>query len=244
MKVQAPDLATFFIRNGKGNMLSTRRGGGVTTTPSLSKVSQKIRGTLDRQRKRKGVFPKVSRKTRGTLDKQKRGGILAKVSRKVGGTLDRKRESEGALSKVQMAPWRVNNRDLDLDLPLARGWGVKVGFCLPSPWCLDTTNIGYAIQVWSLVVPNSFACSQQLLCEAFVKFLIDHWANDELAPYLGIKTVQLNYEKCYQYTVNDGRINRTIEDNFTCTSHEEADTKIIFHACNIVQKHFDQVFRH
>ncbi|OXU25946.1 hypothetical protein TSAR_001724 [Trichomalopsis sarcophagae] len=38
-----------------------------------------------------------------------------------------------------MAPWRVNNRDLDFDLPLARGWVVKVGFCLPSPWCPDTT---------------------------------------------------------------------------------------------------------
>lgn len=31
--------------------------------------------------------------------------------------------------------------------------------------------------------------------EAFVKFLIDHWASDELAPYLGIKTVQLNYDQ-------------------------------------------------
>ncbi|OXU17113.1 hypothetical protein TSAR_008554 [Trichomalopsis sarcophagae] len=63
--------------------------------------------------------------------------------------------------------------------------------------------------------------------EAFVKFLINHWANDELAPYLGIKTVQLNYDHCYQYTVNDGRINRI--------SHTRRQTKIIFHACNIVK---------
>ncbi|OXU18074.1 hypothetical protein TSAR_016997 [Trichomalopsis sarcophagae] len=40
-----------------------------------------------------------------------------------------------------MAPRRVNNRDLELDLPLARGWGVKVGFCLSFPWCLDTTSL-------------------------------------------------------------------------------------------------------
>lgn len=50
----------------------------------------------------------------------------------------------------------------------------------------------------------------------------------------GIKIIQLNYEKYYQFKVVDGKVLKTIDGSFTCTSHEEVNTNIIFHSCNIL----------
>ncbi|OXU31737.1 hypothetical protein TSAR_007914 [Trichomalopsis sarcophagae] len=41
---------------------------------------------------------------------------------------------------------------------------------------------------------------------ALIKFIINHWASDELVPYFGVKTVKSNFEKGYEYAVLDGEI--------------------------------------
>ncbi|GFU50298.1 uncharacterized protein TNCV_301311 [Trichonephila clavipes] len=37
--------------------------------------------------------------------------------------------------------------------------------------------------------------------EALVKFFIDHWANDNMHPFIGNKTIYLSFDKCYSYRV-------------------------------------------
>ncbi|KAG5883098.1 hypothetical protein JTB14_010468 [Gonioctena quinquepunctata] len=51
---------------------------------------------------------------------------------------------------------------------------------------------------------------------AFIKFIINHWASDELVPYFGVKTVKLNFDKCYEYAVLDDKIHKNINENLTC----------------------------
>lgn len=72
--------------------------------------------------------------------------------------------------------------------------------------------------------------------EAFVKFLIEHWACDDVAPLIGSKIIHVNFDLCYKYSVQNGKVNKIIEPNLTCEGHEEADTKIIYHVCNIDQE--------
>jgi len=43
----------------------------------------------------------------------------------------------------------------------------------------------------------------------------------------------INFDFCYQYKINDIKVEITIDYNLSCTSHEEADTKIVRHI------HFD-----
>lgn len=79
---------------------------------------------------------------------------------------------------------------------------------------------------------------------ALVKFLIDHWKSNELAVFFNNKTILLNFEKCYSYQVDTatGNVVQQINLDFECPAHEEADTKIIYHAskinenCNVVVK--------
>lgn len=70
--------------------------------------------------------------------------------------------------------------------------------------------------------------------EALVNFQILHWSNMEMAPFIRNKTILLNLDYCYMYKVNESNNNvvRTINNDFSCISHEEADTKIIYHVCN------------
>ncbi|CAH0562924.1 unnamed protein product [Brassicogethes aeneus] len=69
--------------------------------------------------------------------------------------------------------------------------------------------------------------------EALVSFLIKFWSSDEATPIIGSKTVYLNYDMCYKYKVNNGKVTRSISEVFTCDKHEEADTKIVYHACKV-----------
>ncbi|KAL3280201.1 hypothetical protein HHI36_017701 [Cryptolaemus montrouzieri] len=63
------------------------------------------------------------------------------------------------------------------------------------------------------------------LKEALVKFLIDHWADDEMAPIIGKKTIYLNHDLCYVYSATENTVTRTINHDLSCQDHEEADTK-------------------
>ncbi|XP_017472207.1 PREDICTED: uncharacterized protein LOC108363375 [Rhagoletis zephyria] len=69
--------------------------------------------------------------------------------------------------------------------------------------------------------------------EAIVRFFFDHWAEDYMAPYINNKTIYVNADACHKYIVRDGKMIRSIEHQLTCPSHEEADTKIIYHICKL-----------
>ncbi|CAH2096461.1 unnamed protein product [Euphydryas editha] len=69
---------------------------------------------------------------------------------------------------------------------------------------------------------------------ALVSFLIDHWESDSVAEFIGRKKILLNHIKCYLYEVdNNNKVVKTESNEFSCPWHEEADTKIVFHAMNI-----------
>ncbi|XP_018358131.1 PREDICTED: uncharacterized protein LOC108757918 isoform X2 [Trachymyrmex cornetzi] len=69
--------------------------------------------------------------------------------------------------------------------------------------------------------------------EALVKFLIDHWADQEMATIIGNKTIYLSHDLCYVYSVTDNKVTRNIDHELSCPDHEEADTKIVFLVCQI-----------
>ena len=54
-----------------------------------------------------------------------------------------------------------------------------------------------------------------------------------MAPYISNKVIYLNFDACYKYVVSDGKVIRTLEQALTCPAHEEADTKMIFHVCQL-----------
>lgn len=66
--------------------------------------------------------------------------------------------------------------------------------------------------------------------EALVQFLADHWDNKDLVPIIQTKKIFLTVDhQCYSYQVEQNSIRKTEEVDYEC-HHEEADTRIIFHA--------------
>ncbi|XP_046481702.2 uncharacterized protein [Neodiprion pinetum] len=72
--------------------------------------------------------------------------------------------------------------------------------------------------------------------EALIEFFTIHWATDDVAPFIGNKLIHLNFKNCYSYRSNDGKVESSIVEDLCCKSHEEADSKIIFHACSIIDQ--------
>ncbi|GFW82657.1 uncharacterized protein TNCV_3492291 [Trichonephila clavipes] len=68
--------------------------------------------------------------------------------------------------------------------------------------------------------------------EAFVKIFIDHWANENMYPFIGNKTIYISLDKCYSYRVVNNQVIRSIEESLSCDEHE-ADTRIIYHISQI-----------
>ena len=69
--------------------------------------------------------------------------------------------------------------------------------------------------------------------EELVRFLIDDWQSTEMVPFIGNKTVFVNYESCFKFQVIDQKIIRSEIVELSCPEHEEADTKMIYHVCKI-----------
>ncbi|KAL4703623.1 hypothetical protein ACJJTC_007650 [Scirpophaga incertulas] len=69
--------------------------------------------------------------------------------------------------------------------------------------------------------------------EAFVDFLITHWSTNEMIEFIGNTTVNLNYKQCHTYSVHNNSVIVDINDDLSCQHHEEADTKIIYHTCQM-----------
>lgn len=68
--------------------------------------------------------------------------------------------------------------------------------------------------------------------EDLVEYLLASWGRKEMAPFLGNKIVYVNYKECHRYQVNNDDVVKTIKHSQSCSGHEEADSKIIYHACN------------
>lgn len=69
--------------------------------------------------------------------------------------------------------------------------------------------------------------------EALVRFLIDDWNNNHMAPFMNGKVLYINFDKCYKFETINNKVQRVEVANLSCPAHEEVDTKIIFHICNI-----------
>ncbi|GFX88625.1 uncharacterized protein TNCV_2660361 [Trichonephila clavipes] len=56
--------------------------------------------------------------------------------------------------------------------------------------------------------------------EALIKIFIDHWANNNMYPFIGNKTIYLSFDKCYSYRVVNNQVIRSIEESLSCDEHE------------------------
>lgn len=83
--------------------------------------------------------------------------------------------------------------------------------------------------------PNDFAkeLKNSNFKEALVDFFILHWATDEMASFIGNKIIHVNFRKCHSFVANSNKVVLSINEELSCPEHEEADTKIIYHACHI-----------
>ncbi|KAJ8676935.1 hypothetical protein QAD02_012722 [Eretmocerus hayati] len=64
-----------------------------------------------------------------------------------------------------------------------------------------------------------------------VKFLTQEWEKDEYAVILGTRKISINFETCIEFSAVEGKVERTMIPHLSCPDHEEADTKLVFHAC-------------
>ncbi|GFU34161.1 uncharacterized protein TNCV_3199531 [Trichonephila clavipes] len=54
-----------------------------------------------------------------------------------------------------------------------------------------------------------------------------------MVPFMNNKNIVVNFKKCHSFTVTNNVVVSDIDENLTCTDHEEANTKIIHHIYNI-----------
>lgn len=72
--------------------------------------------------------------------------------------------------------------------------------------------------------------------QALVEFFIRDWASNDLAAFMNNKILYLNFDKCYRYESINHEMLVTQVDALSCPLHEEADTKIIFHVCQLIKE--------
>ncbi|CAF4875188.1 unnamed protein product [Pieris macdunnoughi] len=71
------------------------------------------------------------------------------------------------------------------------------------------------------------------LKKLWLTFFIDHWGSEDMLPFIGNKNIYVSFNKCYSYKVINNKVIKTIEESLSCEEHEEADSRIIFHICQI-----------
>lgn len=54
-----------------------------------------------------------------------------------------------------------------------------------------------------------------------------------MSEFIGNTVINLNYEQCHTYSVQNNCVTSYINDNLSCQHHEEANTKIIYHVCQM-----------
>lgn len=101
--------------------------------------------------------------------------------------------------------------------------------------CNEINNMDFPITGPMQVRPLDFSKELRNIKfkQALVKFLIDHWATAEMVPFIGNTLINLSYDQCYSYKVENGAVTVTENNELSLDSHEEADTKIVYHVCKI-----------
>ncbi|GFV74272.1 hypothetical protein TNCV_5127161 [Trichonephila clavipes] len=105
----------------------------------------------------------------------------------------------------------------------------------------ESTQLGFNITGPDQVRPSDFAKELKNIWfkQALVDCFILHWSTEEMVPFMNNKIIVVNFKKCHSFTVTNNIVVSNIDETLTCTDHEEADTKIIHHICNIdVQANF------
>nr|XP_046473659.1 uncharacterized protein LOC124214934 isoform X3 [Neodiprion pinetum] len=100
----------------------------------------------------------------------------------------------------------------------------------------ESAQLEYTIAGPEQVRPSDFVkeLKNSNFKEALVDFFILHWASDEMAPFIGNKIIHINFRKCHSFTVNEAnKVMSSINEELSCPEHEEADNKIVYHACKI-----------
>lgn len=99
----------------------------------------------------------------------------------------------------------------------------------------ECTQLDFTITGPDQVRPADFAkeLKNSRFKEALVDFFILHWASNEMIPFIGNKQINVNFRQCHSFIVNNNMIEVNINEELSCPQHEEADTKIIYHLCNI-----------
>lgn len=54
-----------------------------------------------------------------------------------------------------------------------------------------------------------------------------------MIEFIGNTIVNLNYKQCHTYSVYNNSVIVNVDVNLLCHHHEEADTKIIYHTCQM-----------
>lgn len=69
--------------------------------------------------------------------------------------------------------------------------------------------------------------------QSLVEFFILHWATDEMIPFIPNNKIFINFRQCHSFTVINNKVISNIHEDLSCPEHEAADTKIVYHVCNI-----------
>ena len=97
-------------------------------------------------------------------------------------------------------------------------------------------NVAFEILGSSQKRPNNFreALRNNQFKEAFISFLVDSWNDNANAHILSnIELLATCKDLCYKYAAVNGQVTRT-EINSMRSSHEEADSRMLFHAKSIL----------
>lgn len=70
--------------------------------------------------------------------------------------------------------------------------------------------------------------------QAFVQFLVNDWSTQDKATLIKpTQKVFLNYRLCHSYRKSAESVVKEVSEKYTCSAHEEADTKIVYHVCAV-----------
>ncbi|GBP40287.1 hypothetical protein EVAR_83977_1 [Eumeta japonica] len=68
--------------------------------------------------------------------------------------------------------------------------------------------------------------------QAFVQYVVNDWSTQDKAMFIKpTHKVFLNYQLCHSYRKLAESVAREVSEKYTCSAHEEADTKIVYHVC-------------
>ena len=99
----------------------------------------------------------------------------------------------------------------------------------------EYTQLDFNITGPDQVRPSDFRKESQNIRfkQALVNFFIQHWATDEMIPFIGNKQVFINFRQCHSFTATNNKVVSEIDENLSCPEQEEAHTETVYHVCNI-----------